>query len=79
MRYMVQSYSLNRGKLEPGYGQFLSDRSQALLAAQRIQRSRDGVLVLEQDQNLFGEGEGSLRVIRAFGHVPGPQDLKIAA
>lgn len=79
MRYMVQSYSLNRGQLEPGFGQFLSDRHQALVAAQRILRTRDGVLVLEQDQNLFGEGEGPLRLVRAYGHVPAAPDMRIAA
>jgi hypothetical protein len=79
MRYMVQSYSLNRGHLEPGFGQFLTDRRQALIAAQRILRTRDGVLVLEQDQNLFGEGEGPMRVLRTYGHVPPLQDTRIAA
>lgn len=79
MRYMVQSYSLNRGHLEPGFGQFLTDRNQALIAAQRILRTRDGVLVLEQDQNLFGEGVGPLRLVRAYGQVPAPEATRIAA
>lgn len=79
MRYMVQSYSLNRGQLEPGFGQFLSDRQQALIAAQRIMRTRDGVLVLEQDQDLFGEAEGPMRLVRAYGQVPAADDMRIAA
>lgn len=79
MRYMVQSYTRVRGRIEPGYGQFLRDRQQAMAAAQRIMRSRDGVLVLEQEENLFGEGEGDLRVIARFGAVPPACDQRIAA
>jgi hypothetical protein len=79
MRYLVQSYSHVRGRLEPGYGQYLSDRQQALAAAQRIIRTRDGVLVMEQQQNLFGEGEGDLRVVASFGDVPHEGLLREAA
>jgi hypothetical protein len=79
MRYLVQSYSHVRGRLEPGYGQYLSDRQQALAAAQRIIRTRDGVLVMEQQQNLFGEGEGDLRVVASFGDVPHEGLLRQAA
>jgi hypothetical protein len=79
MRYLVQSYSHVRGRLEPGYGQYLSDRQQALAAAQRIIRTRDGVLVMEQQQNLFGEGEGDLRIVASFGDVPHEGLLREAA
>jgi hypothetical protein len=79
MRYLVQSYSHVRGRLEPGYGQYLKDRAQALAAAQRIIRTRDGVVVMEQQENLFGEGEGDLRVVASFGDVPRQDALLQAA
>jgi hypothetical protein len=79
MRYLVQSYTRVRGRLEPGYGQFLRDRQQAMAAAQRIMRTRDGVLVLEQEENLFGEGEGDLRVVGRFGDVPHQHEDRAAA
>ena len=79
MRYVVQSFSLVRGRLEPGLGQFLKDRSQALMAAQRIMRTRDGVLVLEQDEDLFGTGEGAMRVVAVLGRVPPASSERLAA
>ncbi|MFO1147339.1 MAG: hypothetical protein U1E62_03100 [Alsobacter sp.] len=79
MRYLVQSFSQVRGQLEPGYGQFLKDRGQALAAAERIIRTRDGVLVMEQQENLFGEGEGEMSVVAAYGHVPHEAGFRRAA
>jgi hypothetical protein len=79
MRYLVQSFSHVRGQLEPGYGQFLKDRAQALAAAQRIIRTRDGVVVMEQQENLFGEGEGEMRLVASFGDVPCQETLRQAA
>ena len=70
MRYFVQSFSQRDGQLEEGFGQFLMDREQALLAAERIARTRAGVLVMAEECDLFGEAEGTMTPIAAFGRVP---------
>lgn len=71
MRYFLQSYSLSNGRLEQGLGQYMEARDQALLAAERIARTRAGVAVLAQDCDLFGVARGPLRPIATFGRVPG--------
>lgn len=71
MRYFLQSFSMKNGRLEEGFGQFVEAHDQALLAAERIARTRAGVVVMAQPCNLFGEPEGQMRPIASFGHVPG--------
>lgn len=71
MRYFLQSYSVTHGRLEQGLGQFIEARDQAILAAERIARTRAGVVVMAQDCDLFGEARGPLKPIATFGRVPG--------
>jgi hypothetical protein len=71
MRYFLQSFSMKNGRLEEGFGQFVEARDQALLAAERIARTRAGVVVLAQACDLFGEVQGPMSPIASFGHVPG--------
>lgn len=70
MRYFLQSFSMRNGRLEEGFGQFVEARDQALLAAERIARTRAGVVVMAQACDLFGEVQGPMRPIASFGHVP---------